>query len=54
MTPTGQKSGRYSKIEGRVSFAAVHGRGYISTHPADVTSNLSIDHHVLEASGFRC
>src|SRR5919108_1741254 len=31
--------------------AAVHGgRGYISTHPADVTSNLSIDHHVLEAS----
>ncbi|MGH9877315.1 MAG: NAD-dependent epimerase/dehydratase family protein, partial [Nitrososphaerales archaeon] len=31
--------------------AAVHGgRGYISLHPADVTSNLSIDHHVLEAS----
>jgi len=31
--------------------AAVHGgRGFISTHPADVSSNLSIDHHVFEAS----
>jgi nucleoside-diphosphate-sugar epimerase len=31
-------------------FAAVHGgRGFISTHPADVTSNLAIDHHVFEA-----
>ena len=31
--------------------AAVHGgRGYISTHPADVSSNYSIDHHVFEAS----
>lgn len=31
--------------------AAVHGgRGYIATHPADVCSNLSIDHHVFEAS----
>jgi nucleoside-diphosphate-sugar epimerase len=30
--------------------AAVHGgRGYIATHPADVNSNLSIDHHVFEA-----
>src|SRR5687768_16483351 len=30
--------------------AAVHGaRGYIATHPADVSSNFSIDHHVLEA-----
>ena len=30
--------------------AAVHGgRGYIATHPADVNSNFSIDHHVLEA-----
>lgn len=30
--------------------AAVHGgRGFISTHPADVSSNLSIDHHVFEA-----
>lgn len=30
--------------------AAVHGgRGYIATHPADVCSNFSIDHHVLEA-----
>jgi UDP-glucose 4-epimerase len=30
--------------------AAVHGgRGYIQTHPADVCSNLSIDHHVFEA-----
>jgi len=30
--------------------AAVHGgRGFISTHPADVTSNLAIDHHVFEA-----
>lgn len=29
--------------------AAVHGgRGYIQTHPADVCSNLSIDHHVFE------
>jgi UDP-glucose 4-epimerase len=31
--------------------AATHGgRGYISTHPADVTSILAIDHHVFEAS----
>jgi nucleoside-diphosphate-sugar epimerase len=31
--------------------AAVHGgRGYIQTHPADVCSNLSIDHHVFEAA----
>jgi len=31
--------------------AAVHGgRGYIHTHPADVCSNLAIDHHVFEAS----
>ena len=30
--------------------AAVHGgRGYISTHPADVCSNLAIDHHVFQA-----
>jgi nucleoside-diphosphate-sugar epimerase len=30
--------------------AAVHGgRGYITTHPADVSSNFSIDHHVFEA-----
>ncbi|AFU57879.1 NAD-dependent epimerase/dehydratase [Candidatus Nitrososphaera gargensis Ga9.2] len=30
--------------------AAVHGgRGFIATHPADVSSNLSIDHHVFEA-----
>jgi UDP-glucose 4-epimerase len=30
--------------------AAVHGgRGYIATHPADVCSNFSIDHHVFEA-----
>jgi len=30
--------------------AAVHGgRGYIDTHPADVCSNLSIDHHVFES-----
>jgi nucleoside-diphosphate-sugar epimerase len=30
--------------------AAVHGgRGYISGHPADVCSNLAIDHHVFEA-----
>ena len=30
--------------------AAVHGgRQYIATHPADVSSNFSIDHHVLEA-----
>jgi len=30
--------------------AAVHGgRGFITTHPADVNSNLSIDHHVFEA-----
>jgi nucleoside-diphosphate-sugar epimerase len=26
------------------------GRGYISTHPADVCSNFAIDHHVFEAS----
>ena len=31
--------------------AAVHGgRGYITKHPADVCSNLSIDHHVFEAA----
>lgn len=31
--------------------AATHGgRGYIHTHPADVTSNFVIDHHVFEAS----
>lgn len=31
-------------------FAAVHGgRGFISTHPADITSNLVMDHHVFEA-----
>ena len=31
--------------------AATHGgRGYISTHPADVSSNFAIDHHVFEAS----
>jgi nucleoside-diphosphate-sugar epimerase len=31
--------------------AADHGgRGYIQTHPADVCSNLSIDHHVFEAA----
>jgi len=31
--------------------AATHGgRGYIQTHPADITSNFSIDHHVFEAS----
>jgi len=30
--------------------AAVHGgRGFITTHPADVNSNLAIDHHVFEA-----
>ena len=31
--------------------AAVHGgRGFIQTHPADVCSNFSIDHHVFEAA----
>lgn len=30
--------------------AAKHGgRGYITTHPADVSSNFSIDHHVFDA-----
>ena len=30
--------------------AAVHGgRGFITKHPADVSSNVSIDHHVFEA-----
>ena len=30
--------------------AAIHGgRGFIASHPADVSSNLSIDHHVFEA-----
>jgi UDP-glucose 4-epimerase len=30
--------------------AAIHGgRGFITTHPADVSSNLPIDHHVFEA-----
>lgn len=31
--------------------AAVHGgRGFISSHPADIASNLAIDHHVFQAS----
>jgi len=31
--------------------AAVHGgRGFISTHPADVCSNFAIDHHVFQAA----
>ena len=31
--------------------AAIHGgRGYIQNHPADVCSNLSIDHHVFEGA----
>jgi len=31
--------------------AATHGgRGYIHTHPADVSSNFAIDHHIFEAS----
>lgn len=31
--------------------AATHGgRGYIDTHPADVCSNFSIDHHTFEAA----
>ncbi|MDN5847438.1 MAG: NAD-dependent epimerase/dehydratase family protein [Candidatus Nitrosocosmicus sp.] len=31
--------------------AAVHGgRGYITNHPADVCSNLAIDHHIFEAA----
>ncbi len=31
--------------------AAIHGgRGYIDSHPADVCSNLAIDHHVYEAA----
>jgi UDP-glucose 4-epimerase len=30
--------------------AAIHGgRGFITKHPADVSSNVSIDHHVFEA-----
>src|SRR5919109_1276678 len=30
--------------------AATHGgRGYINSHPADITSNFAIDHHVFEA-----
>ena len=30
--------------------AAIHGgRGYITSHPADVCSNLAIDHHVFQA-----
>ena len=30
--------------------AAIHGgRGYIDTHPADVCSNLALDHHVFQA-----
>jgi len=30
--------------------AATHGgRGYIDSHPADITSNFAIDHHVFEA-----
>jgi nucleoside-diphosphate-sugar epimerase len=37
-------------IEMVFHLAAVHGgRGFITTHPADVLSNLSIDHHVFEA-----
>jgi len=40
----------FKDIEVVFHLAAVHGgRGYIQTHPADVCSNLSIDHHVFEA-----
>jgi nucleoside-diphosphate-sugar epimerase len=39
----------FKDIEAVFHLAAVHGgRGFISIHPADVMSNLSIDHHVLE------
>ena len=34
--------------------AAIHGgRGYIDTHPADVCSNLALDHHVFQACVFK-
>lgn len=40
----------FNDIEVVFHLAAVHGgRGYIQKHPADVCSNLSIDHHVFEA-----
>jgi UDP-glucose 4-epimerase len=50
----------YSSLENLVSLfrgnevvfhlAATHGgRGYINSHPADITSNFAIDHHVFEA-----
>jgi len=40
----------FSNQEVVFHLAAVHGgRGYIQKHPADVCSNLSIDHHVFEA-----
>jgi len=47
-----EEIGRLFKGQEKVfHLAAVHGgRGYIATHPADVCSNLSIDHHVFEAS----
>jgi len=44
---------RFKKVEPNIVFhlAAVHGgRGYISTHPFDVTSILAIDHRTYEAS----
>jgi nucleoside-diphosphate-sugar epimerase len=40
----------FKNQEKKFHFAAIHGgRGFISLHPADVCSNLSIDHHVFEA-----
>lgn len=43
--------GHFKDINIVFHLAAVHGgRGYITTHPADVCSNFAIDHHVYEAA----
>jgi len=47
----GEVVGSFKDHEVVFHLAATHGgRGYITTHPADVSSNFAIDHHVLEAS----
>ncbi len=43
-------SGLFKDQEIVFHLAAIHGgRGFITKHPADVSSNFSIDHHVFEA-----
>ena len=45
-----QIDGLFKDIDIVFHLAAIHGgRGFITNHPADVSSNFSIDHHVFEA-----